>query len=339
MRLLGRKQGLNATAIALSPFSTDERAQGMSMLEGAKGVFVALGAPSRLGLSMFSLWAESRRIEADSLEWGIALSVAMMGYACRLSNPARIATEITRHAIDAELILTAAGDLDYDAMADHPERILALRDVTAALAEDAGAIASMASTTPRGWQAFASTATFTIHKTMVRNGVAKRALPSTQAVETLLRVGYAIGVVDELAHEQPTARNGQTVRPSGADQERMRPRAIPDDVPIEYMQTAEGLARALAERHGLDHLDLRVFNPDMQAANLISRAAAKRYDAVPVAFVDTSTLLVATASPGDVVALDDIALLTGLEIHVVVASREDIDELISRLAVHNDEDR
>ncbi len=96
--------------------------------------------------------------------------------------------------------------------------------------------------------------------------------------------------------------------------------------------TAEGLARAVAERHGLEHLDLNIFQPDMQAANLISIAAAKRYEAVPVAFIDDRTLLVAMADPANVLAVDDIALLTGKEIRPAVTSREDIGGLISRLS-------
>ena len=75
-----------------------------------------------------------------------------------------------------------------------------------------------------------------------------------------------------------------------------------------------------------------IFQPDMQAANLISIAAAKRYEAVPVAFIDDRTLLVAMADPANVLAVDDIALLTGKEIRPAVTSREDIGGLISRLS-------
>src|SRR5271166_4551281 len=56
--------------------------------------------------------------------------------------------------------------------------------------------------------------------------------------------------------------------------------------------TQDGLTRALAERYGFDHLDLGVFSVDMNAANLVSSVAAKRYQAVPVAFADKTTLLV-----------------------------------------------
>ena len=59
----------------------------------------------------------------------------------------------------------------------------------------------------------------------------------------------------------------------------------------------DALARALAERYGLDHLDLGVFTVDMAAANLVSTTVAKRYQTVPVAFADKRTLLVAMADP------------------------------------------
>jgi type IV pilus assembly protein PilB len=95
--------------------------------------------------------------------------------------------------------------------------------------------------------------------------------------------------------------------------------------------TQDGLARALAERYGLDHLDLGVFSVDMSAANLVSTTVAKRYQAVPVAFADKRTLLVAMADPSNVLAVDDIAIMTGYEIRVAVAPPDDISALVSRL--------
>ncbi|HEY5288223.1 MAG TPA: ATPase, T2SS/T4P/T4SS family [Solirubrobacteraceae bacterium] len=96
--------------------------------------------------------------------------------------------------------------------------------------------------------------------------------------------------------------------------------------------TSDGLARALAERYGLDHLDLDVFPVDMGAANLVVNSAAKRYQAVPVAFVDKRTLLLAMADPSNVLAVDDVAIMTGYEVRVAVASPDAISDLISRMA-------
>ena len=115
----------------------------------------------------------------------------------------------------------------------------------------------------------------------------------------------------------------ETSRTAGASPERI----LLDQGAI----TADGLARALAERYGLDHLDLGVFQVDMSAANLISTTVAKRYQAVPVAFADKRTLLVAMADPSNVLAVDDIAIMTGHEVRVAVAPPDDIASLISRL--------
>ncbi len=95
--------------------------------------------------------------------------------------------------------------------------------------------------------------------------------------------------------------------------------------------TAEELSRAIAERYGLDHIDLGVFKVDMSAANLLSAAAAKRYAAVPVSYLDEHTLLLAMSDPANVLAVDDIALLTHLDVRPAVASAEDIIALIMRM--------
>jgi type IV pilus assembly protein PilB len=126
-------------------------------------------------------------------------------------------------------------------------------------------------------------------------------------------------------------------RVAHAVEEGRRSGKLPEEVLMEHGSlTADGLSRAVAERHGLAHLDLTIFKPDMSAANLISIPAAKRYEAVPVDYLDDRTLLVAMADPGNVLAVDDIALLTGKEIRPAVTSREDILNLISRLTQLDD---
>jgi type IV pilus assembly protein PilB len=94
---------------------------------------------------------------------------------------------------------------------------------------------------------------------------------------------------------------------------------------------ATQLSRAVAERYGLDHVDLAALQVDMAAANLISVNTARRYKALPVQFVDKETLLVAMADPTNVLAVDDIQIATGLDCQVAVASEEDIEALIGRL--------
>jgi type IV pilus assembly protein PilB len=96
--------------------------------------------------------------------------------------------------------------------------------------------------------------------------------------------------------------------------------------------TESDLARAVAERFGLDHFDLRVYRVDPDAAKLVSPAAIKRYQAVPVAFASDRTLLVAMADPANVLAVDDIAVMTGYEVRPAVASPSDIAFVLERIA-------
>jgi type IV pilus assembly protein PilB len=92
------------------------------------------------------------------------------------------------------------------------------------------------------------------------------------------------------------------------------------------------LAHALAERNGLDYVDLNVFEVDHGAANLIDAAKARRYRTVPIAFMGEGTLLVATSDPANVLAHDDITMATGYEVRRAVTSPEDIDALIGQIS-------
>jgi type IV pilus assembly protein PilB len=95
--------------------------------------------------------------------------------------------------------------------------------------------------------------------------------------------------------------------------------------------TSDQLARATAERFGLHHVDLTRFTPDPTALKLIEAQSARRFGAVPIGF-DDGVLLVAMSDPSNVLALDDVKLITGHEIRAVVASRDDMQALIGRLS-------
>jgi type IV pilus assembly protein PilB len=92
------------------------------------------------------------------------------------------------------------------------------------------------------------------------------------------------------------------------------------------------LAHALAERNGLDFVDLNIFEVDKGAANLLDAGKARRYKTIPIAFLAEGTLLVATADPANVLALDDITMATGYDVRRAVASPEDIDALIGQIS-------
>jgi hypothetical protein len=98
----------------------------------------------------------------------------------------------------------------------------------------------------------------------------------------------------------------------------------------------EQLARATAERYGIDYVDLDGFRIDPVAANLIEPAAARRYQAVPVARLGAG-LLVAIADPADALGLNQIAALTKAELRPAVASRPALEALLEALPLDGDE--
>ncbi len=143
----------------------------------------------------------------------------------------------------------------------------------------------------------------------------RRGGSSRQLTDVVVELGFA--------DQETVARAVEAARAAGVPPERM----LLDQQAV----TAEQLSRAIAERYGLDHLDLGVFHVDMAAANLLSAAAAKRYAAVPVSYIDEHTLLLAMSDPANVLAVDDVALLTHLDVRPAVASAEDITSLIQRM--------
>jgi len=92
------------------------------------------------------------------------------------------------------------------------------------------------------------------------------------------------------------------------------------------------LARVVAERFGLDFVDLSVYDIDMGAVNLIGIQAAKRYQAVPVGFTEDGAVLLAMANPTNVLTIDDVGMMTGRRIRPAAASVEDLNLLLARLA-------
>ncbi|HUA75658.1 MAG TPA: ATPase, T2SS/T4P/T4SS family [Solirubrobacteraceae bacterium] len=96
------------------------------------------------------------------------------------------------------------------------------------------------------------------------------------------------------------------------------------------------LARVVAERFGLDYVDLAVYDLDMGATNLLNAEACKRYQSVPIGFSEDGTLLLAMADPTNVLTIDDVAMMTGRRVRPVAASVEDLNLLLARLARMDD---
>jgi len=91
------------------------------------------------------------------------------------------------------------------------------------------------------------------------------------------------------------------------------------------------LGIAIAERFGLQFVDLTTVEPDLAALNILPDAAMHRLDAVPIGSRDDGTLLVAMVDPRNLLATDDIAMLTNRNVVPVVVTREDLDALLARI--------
>jgi len=95
--------------------------------------------------------------------------------------------------------------------------------------------------------------------------------------------------------------------------------------------TKATLMEALGRRLGVKYLDLASTRIDPVTADLISEKDARRYAAVPVSFVDDHTLLVAMADPSNIVAIDDLRILTGFDIEPAIATNDDITTMLSNM--------
>ena len=95
--------------------------------------------------------------------------------------------------------------------------------------------------------------------------------------------------------------------------------------------TEVDLARTLAEHHRLDHVDLDVFQIDRQAAALIEPDVARRFGAVPIAFLPAGEVVIALYDPNGSTAVLEFAQLTQRVIQPAVASRSQIEALIATI--------
>ncbi len=143
------------------------------------------------------------------------------------------------------------------------------------------------------------------------------------------RTGRSTRMIGEVAVDLGFADLGTVEEAVAAARDQGRPTGL---VLVERgVLRHDQLARVVAERFGLDFVDLSVYDLDMGAVNLISSETAKRYQAVPVGFTEDGALLLAMANPTNVLTIDDIGMMTGRRIRPAAASVEDLNLLLTRL--------
>ncbi len=95
-----------------------------------------------------------------------------------------------------------------------------------------------------------------------------------------------------------------------------------------FLEEAE-LTDFVAKQYGVPSIDLDDFDVDAEVTQLIPEDVAVKHNVVPVNRAG-STLILATADPSNIFALDDIKFLTGYNIQAVVASEEAIKRAIEK---------
>ncbi len=94
--------------------------------------------------------------------------------------------------------------------------------------------------------------------------------------------------------------------------------------------TGAAIARALAEQYGFEFFELSRFDLVPSATSLLPENVARRLSALPIAFDEDGTVIVAVTDPTDVMASDDLRLALGLQIRFVVVSVSDLARTLDR---------
>jgi type IV pilus assembly protein PilB len=79
----------------------------------------------------------------------------------------------------------------------------------------------------------------------------------------------------------------------------------------------------MATQIGIEYFDFSVAKPDPNAVAAVPRELAERYTLMPMSIAD-GALVVAMADPQNVLALDDLRIITGYEIRAGISTRDDI---------------
>jgi type IV pilus assembly protein PilB len=95
-----------------------------------------------------------------------------------------------------------------------------------------------------------------------------------------------------------------------------------------YLQETE-LTDFVAKQYGVPSIDLDEFEIDPAVIQLIPEEVALKHTVLPVNRAG-STLILATADPSNIVAIDDIKFLTGYNVEVVVAADDSIKRAVDR---------
>jgi len=87
--------------------------------------------------------------------------------------------------------------------------------------------------------------------------------------------------------------------------------------------TQGSILSVMAQQIGIPYIDFAVTRPDANAISIVPRDLAVRYTLMPVEIAD-GHLTVAMADPQNVLALDDLRIITGYDITPAISTKDDI---------------
>ena len=92
------------------------------------------------------------------------------------------------------------------------------------------------------------------------------------------------------------------------------------------------LVKVLQKHLEVEYIDLRKSEVDEKAVHLISEPVARKYKLIPVGFseFDGNMLKVAMADPQDFYAIDDISIITGLQVEPMLATTSQVEEQLDK---------
>lgn len=140
-----------------------------------------------------------------------------------------------------------------------------------------------------------------------------------------VRIGDALVSMGLITEEQLTeALAKQKTKPEGT---------LLGDTLVEmgFIQD-EQLAKALHNHLHVEYVDISKIEINEDAVRMVGGQLARKYRLIPIGFAeeDVNVIRVAMADPQDYMALDDIGMMTGLQVEPLIASTSQINNQIDR---------
>lgn len=103
------------------------------------------------------------------------------------------------------------------------------------------------------------------------------------------------------------------------------------------MASERDILRALAKRLQVEYVDTPLFQIELDSIRLIPEHLARKYNIVPLN-MRAGVITIATNDPLDFTCLEDLGIITGMEIRTVVSSSIEIEKAINRVYTRQNAD-